>query len=94
MTRAAVDVLDGIVVVELSLDERFEVEAVVAFLRAGAHALEQMPVARTAVAEMVSRNHAVDIGLRVAQEIEDEARAVHERREAAYRAQAKGGKRR
>jgi hypothetical protein len=88
-TRAPVSDLDGIVVVELALDVRHEVEAVIGLLRAGAMALDAAPVARTAYVEQLSRRHYVEMGLRVAQEIEDEARRVHEAREAARRARGK-----
>lgn len=88
--RAPVGPLDGIVVVELSLDERDEVETVVGFLRAGAAALEQMPVARTNAGEQLARRRACDVGERIADEIEAEARRVHDARQAFYRQQGKG----
>lgn len=87
--RAPVDDLDGIVVIELSLDEHHEIEAVVGLLRAGALALQAAPVARTAVVEQGSRRRFVEHGLRVAQEIQDEAIAVAARRAAAYKARDK-----
>jgi hypothetical protein len=88
-TRAPVGEFDGIVVVELSLDVRNEIEAVVGLLRAGAMALQAAPVARSAFVEHLSRSRYVEIGLRVAQEIDDEARRVHGTREAAHRAKGK-----
>lgn len=87
--RAPVGVLDGIVVVELSLDNRDEVETVIAFLRAGAAVFAQMPVAPTNVGEQNARRRAVMLGEQVADEIEAEARRVHDERQAEYRARGK-----
>lgn len=84
--RAPVDVLDGIVVVELSLDVRHEISDLVACIRAGAAAWAECPARGIDPAFRPA-----DVGrvLDVAQEIEDEARRVHDAREAAHRQRSK-----
>lgn len=87
--RAATGPLDGIVVVELSLDERWEIPSVVGCLRAGAAALEHLPVAATDTNEMLSRREYASHARRVADEIDAEARKVHAAREVEHRRRAK-----
>lgn len=87
--RADVGPFDGIVVIELSLAEHHEVEHVVGCLRAGAAAIEQTPLARTDATGALMVRAIVAKGRQVAAEIEDEARRVHDAREAAYREQSK-----
>lgn len=84
--RAPVDVLDGIVVIELSLDERHEIGDLVACIRAGVAAWAECPARGIDVA---FRPGDVVRILAIAQEIEDEARRVHDAREAAHRARSK-----
>lgn len=86
--RAPVGALDGIVVVELSLDVRHEIENVVGCLRAGAAALMALPVAATNYGEKLSRKHTSDQVFRFADEIEAEARRVTMERAVAYRERA------
>jgi len=85
-TRATSGPKDGIVIIELALDRRHEVGDVIACLRAGALAWEASPLRGI---EQAFRPKDVQHVFDVAQEIEDEARRVHEAREAFYRAEAK-----
>lgn len=89
--RAAVGPEDGIVVVELSLDVTHEVEVVVGMLRSGAAALLEAPISRTALVERLGREGMAAQARKVADEIEGEARRVHEARDAFRK--AKGRKR-
>lgn len=85
--RAWAGPTDGVVQFELSLDLRHEIEDVVACMRAGAVAWSAIRPAGTVDQALRLKNiqHVLD----VAQEIEDEARRVHDRREEYYRAEAK-----
>lgn len=87
MTAGAVGELDGIVIVELSLDEGHEVEHVIACLRAGANAWAASPFA--GVVDQAMRPKHVERVLAVALELEDEARRVHGARNEAYRRRGK-----
>jgi len=73
--------------VELTLDERHEVEDVVACLRAGALSWGALPF--SGAVDQSSRPKRVDHVLEVAQEIEDESRRVHAAREDEHRRRAK-----
>ena len=86
-TRAATGPRDRIVIIELSLDAGHEVVDVIACIRAGAAAWFEMPA--RGVVDAALRPKDVERVLAVAQEIEDEARRVHEAREAFFRAETK-----
>lgn len=85
--RAPVEPIDGIVVVELALDDRHEIGDVVACLRAGAASWEVTPIADAV--DGMSRAKRVMHVYDVAAEIEAEAARVREAQQAAFRAAAK-----
>lgn len=85
--RGGVGPRDGIVVLELSLDDEsgWEIPAAVGCLRAGAAALAEMPYRGSNVTGMLHARDVAAIGERIADELEAEARAVHDKREAFHR---------
>jgi hypothetical protein len=85
--RGAVGPRDGIVVLELSLDDNREISDVIACMRAGALAWERLP-SHGAVDES-GRGRRVHHVLDVAQELEDGAAKIHAARESFYRSETK-----
>lgn len=85
--RAPTGELDGIVVIELSLDALHEVADVVSCLRAGALAWGATPA--LGAVDAATRGKRVDHVLDVGDEIAAEAARVHDERQEAYRRRAR-----
>lgn len=85
--RAPVGELDGIVVLELSLDVNHEISNLLACIRAGAAAWAQTPF--SGMVDVALRPKNVEQVLALADELEAEAARVRAAREAAYARRAK-----